>query len=494
MNKEPNVQNVEIFPKFLIILFFTEMWERFSYYGMRALLVIFLTSHLGYTDPQAYAIYSLFAALCYATPVIGGIIADRLVGFRNMVIIGGIIITLGHIFLAFINFNSQLVYLGLALIAVGSGMFKGNITNLLGVCYHGYSPEERTRGFTLFYVSFNIGSFIASIACGYIARLYGWHYGFGVAGIGMVLGLLVFLRFQYLFGQEGLSPKAELMQQKFLGMNIITILIIANLLAALVVAKMLMFSEFFSNILVIFGIGTLLAFNYILIKLPIEQRRNLIALSIITAFFMLFFALEMQLGSLIALFIERNVNNKILGITVPASVFQAINPLSIILLGIACSKFKIAKKYATVVFTFGLLTMAICFFLLYIGCLSSIDGKVEVSYLIIAISFIGLGEVCIGPLVQEQTTQLAPPHLRGIVMGMLMLSLAFSNLVGIVIAKFMSVPSINGEVDCLQSLEIYKAGFLNIAMFNLGFVALFLLFYRFVNRIIINADLPRDNV
>jgi POT family proton-dependent oligopeptide transporter len=120
------------YPQFLKLIFFVEMWERFSYYGMRALLVLFLTTHLGFSDAKAYAIYSLFAAIGYTGPVIGGIMADKLMGFRNMVLIGGIVIIIGHICMTFVGLNTFLVYLGLALIAIGTGLFKGNITNLLG--------------------------------------------------------------------------------------------------------------------------------------------------------------------------------------------------------------------------------------------------------------------------------------------------------------------------------------------------------------------------
>jgi POT family proton-dependent oligopeptide transporter len=140
-------------PNFLKLLFFVEMWERFSYYGMRGLLVIFLTSQLGFKDERAYAIYSVFAAIGYAGPVLAGLLADKLVGFRNMILSGGILITLGHATMSLIELKSDLIYVGLALIAVGTGMFKGNITNLLGACYASHDPE-RSRGLTLFYVAF----------------------------------------------------------------------------------------------------------------------------------------------------------------------------------------------------------------------------------------------------------------------------------------------------------------------------------------------------
>ncbi|WP_341764554.1 oligopeptide:H+ symporter [Candidatus Tisiphia endosymbiont of Beris chalybata] len=484
MSKVIDLSNTEKFPQFLRILFFVEMWERFSYYGMRSLLILFLTSKLGFEDAKAYATYSLFAAIGYAGPVLGGFIADKLMGFRNMVTLGGIIMTVGHISMALVELKPGLIYFGLALIAVGTGMFKGNVTNLLGSCYQEDDPE-RSRGFSLFYVSVNVGSFLAAISCSYIAYLYGWHYGFGVAGIGMFIGLITFIRFQYLLGDNGISPRPDLMTKAVFSMTLV-----GSCLVAILVSNMLNHSEFFANILTLIGGIIFGIFAYIILSSSREQRKKLIALSILLMFFTCFFALEMQLGSLINLFADRNVVSTLLGIKIPASISQAINPLSIIILGLLFGFYmKFERKYATSIFAFGLLTMPICFFILYIGCLNAnLQGKVGYMYLVVAISFMSLGELCIAPLIQEQASLLAPKNLKGFVMGIVMLAAAFANLAGMVISKLMSIPSINGEVDCLESLEIYKEGFWKIAIFNLGLAALFLLFYSFIHKVIGQRD------
>ncbi len=479
-------QRVKKFPNFLKLLFFVEMWERFSYYGMRALLVIFLTSQLGFEDKKAYAIYSVFAAIGYMGPVLGGVLADKLLGFRNMVLIGGVIITLGHASMVLVELNQDLIYLGLALIAVGTGMFKGNITNLLGSCYDAHDPE-RARGFTLFYVGVNLGSFLAAISCGFVAHLYGWHYGFGLAGIGMAVGLFTFIKFDYVLQDRDMVTRPDIIKRKLLRINTQYMVFSGCILLAIVAAKVIMHSETFANILAVTGAFIFSIFAYLLFRLPGQQRRNLLVLSLLIVFFMLFFALEMQLGSLINLFTQRNVVSEVLGIPIPAAVSQAINPLSIIILGGMLGLYmKFDRKYSTAIFAFGVLTMSICFFVLYLGCLNAnSEGKVEYLYLLIGISFMGLGELCIGPLLQEQATLLAPKGLKGMIMGIVMLALAFSNLVGVIIAKFMSVPGVNGEVNPLESLAIYQEGFRDIALFNLGLVAVFLLFYKFINKVII---------
>lgn len=473
------------FPDFLVILFFVQLWERFSYYGMRALLVLFLTSSLGFEDTRAYAVYSLFAAICYTAPVFGGYLADKLVGFRDMVLLGAITILLGHLSLFLIGFDNELIYIGLSLVAVGSGMFKGNTASLLGSCYKEDDPE-RSRGFTLFYVSTNLGSVLSSILCGYVAHLYGWHYGFGLAAIGMFLGLIVFIKFTRLLGNSGLSPRPDLMSKGIYGLNIYVIIMLGTLAISFLVSRMLVFSEIFSNLLAISGTAILGVFLYLILKLPAVERKNLLMLLILLFFFLFFFAFEMQLGSLINLFAKRNVVDEVFGITIPPSLSQAINPFSILVFGTIMSTYmKFDKKYRTAVFAFGIFTTAICFLILYIGCVNAdINGKVNYVYLLIAISFMGLGELLIAPFIQEQASILAPKHLKGLIMGMVMLAVAFSNLAGIIIAKFMSVPTVQGEVDNFVSLAIYQQGFLHIGLLSIAFTALFMFCYRFVYKTI----------
>ena len=276
----------------------------------------------------------------------------------------------------------------------------------------------------------------------------------------------------------------------FFGMNLFTITIAISLCLAFLVSKMLESAEFFANILSIVGLIVFGIFAYIVIKSPSIQRQNLIALATMIFFLMCFFGLEMQLGSLINLFTARNIDNEVLGIMIPPSVSQAINPISIVLIGSLLGTYmKFDRKYSTLMLGLGLATLVICFTILYIGCVTADNnGKVGYIYLVIAISFMSLGELCIAPLVQSQATMLAPPNLRGFIMGIVMLSLAFSNLAGIILSKFMSVPSVEGKVDVIESLAIYKAGFLNITFFNLGIVVVFLLCSIFLHKVLLKQN------
>lgn len=475
--------NIKKMPKFLVLLFFTEMWERFSYYGFRALLVLFLTSKLGFTDEKSYLIYSLFAALSYIGAIICGTVADKWAGFRDMVFIGGIIITIGHMVMTLVKIDPNFIFLGLALITVGTSFFKGNITNLLGLCYN--DSKERSRGFTIFYVGINIGSFLASISCAYVSSFFGWHYGFGLAGVGMVCGLLIFAKFSYILGDKGISPIKELNKKNILlNFKLTHLLFISGIIVSLLIMYLLKnLSEVLVNLLNYAGVAACFILAYIIVKLTNEQRKKILALIILVIFTMIAMSLEMQLGSLMNLFAKRNVVETILGFPVPAAVSQAINPFSVIIFGlIASSYFKFDKKYGLIKFASGLLCMALAFIVLYISCLNAnSDNRVGYHYLFASISIIALSEVFMMPFIQERVCALSPNHLRGFMMGVLMLSLAFSNMAGILISKFASIPSVSGEVDNFKSLMIYKSSFLDIAKFNLGVFLIFLLLIPFIN-------------
>ncbi|MDG1436606.1 MAG: oligopeptide:H+ symporter [Rickettsiaceae bacterium] len=494
-NKNANVASVDPyedlgintrFPKFLIVLFFTELWERFSYYGMRALLTLYLVNELGFSDKKSISIYSTFAAIGYASPILGGYIADRLMGFKNMVFIGGITITLGHLLMSFTLINPDLIFVGLGLIAVGTGLFKGNVTNLLGICYaNDEHSSNQDRGFTLFYVGVNLGAFAASISCAYVAHNFGWHYGFGLAGIGMFIGLVVFSCNQKLFFNKGDSPIVNLHKKRFFGLSPFALIMIGCFILSGAAAWALPLSDGQTNITELSIIFIISVMGYILYNSPSDQRRNFITLGILIIFQLLFFALEMQLGSLIALFTSRNVEDVVFGLYIPAAASQAINPLSIVLLGYIISLVNIPPRFMLARFAFGLLTMALAFGTFWFGCENAASsGKVEYIYLVLGSAFIGLGEVCIAPFVQSQVTLLAPKNMRGFIMGILFLSMAIANLMGIWLAEFISVPSMEGIVDPLVSLQVYKDGFWSIAKFNTLLALMFLLFCPFLQKII----------
>lgn len=461
--------------KFFVMLFFTEMWERFGYYGMRTLLVLYLVSILGFTDQKAYSIYALFAALGYAGPVIGGLIADKLIGFRNIIKIGALVIVMGHIGMTFAGSNPLFLYASLSLIAVGTGFFKGNITTLLGACYAPTDPK-RDRAFSLFYVSVNIGSFLASISCGYLAHKYGWHYGFGLAGIGMFLGLISFCKFEYLLEDVGIMSSAQ--KQMNTKYNTIFAVFFVALILSILCTVMLFYSELFSKLLAVAGVIVFAYLIKIASKLGSQERKNIILLMVLTFFMMLFFSLEMQLGSLYNLFAVRNVDTTLFGHQIPAASLQSLNPLSIMIFGpmLAPMFMRFGNGFSIMRVGIGIALMVISLLILYVGCLNADEqNMVSIGYLIISLSVMGAGEIFIAPLVQDLFTKLSPAHLRGFMMGVLMLSLSFANLAGNIIAMFVSVPTSDGtgSANTFESLEIYKKGFLDFSIYGIVVLAVF---------------------
>jgi len=475
------------------------MWERFNYDGIRALLILFLTEKFDFRDEKAYAIYALFSAIGYAVPVIGGFLADRLMGFYQMISIGTTIMLFGHIMLAFGNHHIQIFYYGLALVAIGTGLFKGNITNILGSSYQ-KKDIKRERNFTLFYCSINCGSLLAPIACAYLAKTLGWHYGFGLAGFGLLIGIIAFTRSKSLLWHYGKPPHEERLNKKvFLGLKPYPLIFVTSLAVSALIVLLFDASEGGKNTsssFLYFGGFVFIALAYILFSAESKYRKNLAILGILILFQMLFFAVEMQLGSLINLFIERNVVKECFGIQIHAAAFQSINPLFVIIFGVLFSFFlKSSSKYSVLKFGLGLLTMPLCFFTLYLGCLNAnAEGQVLQWYLWIAFCLLSIGELWIAPFVHVQVTLLAPPQFRGFMMGIVLLSLSFANLLGGIVSKMMSVSAIHSQLNAMNSLLTYQSGFLSIAKYNLILAGIFGIIAPFLSQGMRNAQTKKTAV
>src|SRR5690554_2840177 len=201
-------------PAGLFVLFFTEMWERFSYYGMRALLTVFLITEIAkggweWTNADAMQLYAWYTGLVYLTPLLGGILADKFTGFRKAILLGALIMTLGHLSMAFEGISSNFFYAGLVMMIIGNGLFKPNISSMVGNLYPD-SSSKKDAGYTIFYMGINAGAFLGMLLCGYIGEKIGWHYGFGLAGVFMLFGMLQFYFGAKIFGDIGEQPKKQL--------------------------------------------------------------------------------------------------------------------------------------------------------------------------------------------------------------------------------------------------------------------------------------------
>jgi POT family proton-dependent oligopeptide transporter len=456
------------YPKGLGILFFTEMWERFSYYGMRALLVLFMTQKFGFSDDKAYGLYGAYGALVYATPVIGGIIADRLMGFKKAIILGGFLIMLGHICLAVPHYN--LFYFGLAFIITGTGFLKPSISSTVGQLYTD-NDTGRDSGFTLFYMGINIGAMAASILVGIVATYWGWHAGFALAAIGMMLGLGTFLSGLSTLSKVGQPPNPQQLKQKIgMSVSVENLIWLGAVLAVPLFAWLVQQVQLVGLILAIITFGS---FFFVLRLAWVSeqlQRNRLLALLVLMILSVMFFALFEQAGSSMTLFTERSVERYIGNWFVPTPVFQSLNPFFIILLAPLISMVwlrlsRVGKEPSTPTkFFLGLLFVALSFGLLAFGSINSIPSlKSNMIWIVLAYFLQTVGELCLSPVGLAAVTRLSPPDHVGMLMGLWFLAAAFSNYLASLIAKLSSLsPGISNISEHYSSVffEVFLIGLL----------------------------------
>jgi POT family proton-dependent oligopeptide transporter len=457
-------------PKGLFTLFFTEMWERFSYYGMRALLILFMTKAivdggLGFDDKTAGSIYGLYTMGVYLLALPGGWLADRIFGLKKSVWYGGIIIALGHFLMAMPGIMAYIegvstqiktelgtldtvsFFLGLILITIGTGLLKPNISSIVGQLYPAGSTK-RDAGFSIFYMGINIGGFIAPLACGTVAT-YDMHLGFGLAGLGMLFGL-----FQYkVMGGDlkgiGEAPiaitPAEQQEQKKLKSIVWTIgLVLAGLLGVLFMglipinaAEIAFYSGYVLATVVFLYLGYVMVFG----KLSTLDLNKIGVISILFLFSAMFWSGFEQAGSTLNLFAERFTDRTILGWEIPTSYFQSINSLFVIIfapffgaLWIWLGR-KQLEPNSPLKFTFGLLLLGIGFFVMYFATKIAASGELAApSWLIITFMLHTFGELSISPVGLSLVTKLAPKAYAGQMMGIWFMSVALGNLVAGIIA------------------------------------------------------------
>ncbi len=460
----------EIFghPVGLFMLFFTEMWERFSYYGMRALLVLYLISEvtsenagLGWNKSEASSLYGWYTMLVYITPIIGGILADKIYGFRKAILIGGVLMTLGHLSLAFHPMPA--FYLGLGLLIVGNGFFKPNISSIVGQLYPDGS-EKKDSGYTIFYQGINVGAFLGSILCGYLGETYGWHYGFGLAGVFMLIGLIQFKLSQGMFGDIGLAPK-----KKNLDNNIDLIDSVKSIENApltkverhrlIVVGVLAFFSIFFwaafeqaGSSMTIFaseytdrslsGIGITI-FKYLgalLSALPVMILTWLFigmnkAIGKIYPTAILFMALSIViLWAIIGFMVYNQFANE--NPEVPATWFQSLNALFIFTLAPLFGWIweKLAKTKLNPngpqKFAIGLILLGLGFIPMVIGA-ANVGGnsiqKASMIFLTLAYLLHTMGELSLSPVGLSYVNKLSPKRLLGIMFGIWFFASAMGN-------------------------------------------------------------------
>ena len=426
-------------PKGLFVCFATEMWERFSYYGMRALLILYLTKHWEFTDATSYLIYGAYTSLVYIMPVFGGMLADQILGSKKAVTYGAILLVFGHLGMT-VESNEQIFYLSLALIVSGVGFLKPNISTMVGALYEEGDPR-RDSGFTIFYMGINIGAFTATLLCGYLGEEIGWAYGFGAAGIGMLLGLIIFL-----WGQKYLEGLAEPPSNKYMtkinGISYEHWAYISGVVMVLVTWFLVQNSQLVGQLLGGFGVIFIGAWLlYALLKCAPEERDRLIVVGILILFSLIFWALFEQAGSSLNILTDRGVDRVIFGWEVPASMFQSLNAGFIFtiaplfaLLWIALAK-RNMEPSTPIKFSIGIVLVGLGFLALVYGMSSSEGLQTGVIWIVLIYLLHTLGELCLSPVGLSSVTKLSPQRIVGFMMGMWFFASAAGNYVASLIAK-----------------------------------------------------------
>ncbi|WP_299837830.1 oligopeptide:H+ symporter [uncultured Tenacibaculum sp.] len=482
-------------PSGLFYLFFAELWERFSFYGMRALLTLYMVNEifkaLAEKDVAAAAVYASYGSLVYASTVVGGRISDKILGMRQSIFLGGVLMALGHFVLAIEN--DIAFFLALAFIVVGNGFFKPNISTFVGSLYED-GDRRKDSGFTIFYMGINIGGFIAPLLCGWLGKAYGWHYGFGLAGIGMLLGLIFFWSGikKNVFGDKGLPPSEEVYNKKVLGMPQKTLVPVLAFLSAPVIAYLLaeykaigsgdtfLGDQNIVNVLFkVVGVIVLLYLGKIMMGATVEERKKLFMAVLITFFMTIFWGFHELSGSVITLFADRNVA---LDGIMNASQTNSLNSLVIILLSIPVSLLwtYLAKKKLNprtpYKFGMGLLLAGISFYILSLSKgAANEEGMVPFFYLLAMYFVLSIGELFMSPVGLSKITDLSPKRIIAFMMGIWFLSSTYAFQIVGFISKELAVESTDTNIGGLQTLALYTDGFGLIAKYAIGAGVLVLL-------------------
>jgi len=433
-------------PRELYILFFTEMWERFNYYGMRALLVLYMVYDLfvnkrGFGDTQAYAIYAAYGALVYATPYIGGILADKILGYKKSIIFGGIMMAIGEFLM--MAHQDTIFYFALAFIIVGNGFFKPNISSIVGGLY-GDDDPRRDGGFTIFYMGINLGAAIAPILTALVMDVFGFSYAFGLAGIGMVIGTTTFALGKKHLGENGDPPSWEKLRAKKMGISTENWVYIFSLVTVPLFMYFIFFNKIIDYLMPAFGIFVLLSLLWNAFKEKKVERERLFVVIILVMFTIMFWSFFEQAGSSLTLYTELNINRWLGTWQVPTPLFQSVNAFFIILLAPVFAKMwlklnEMGKEPSTPLkFAIGLLLIGVSFGTLVLGGKFAVNGLVPLIFIFSVYFFNTLGELSLSPVGLSMVTKLSPKKIVGMVMGAWMLAVSFAQFFGGMIAKYTS--------------------------------------------------------
>lgn len=473
-------------PKGLYVLFFSEMWERFCYYGMRVLLTLYLVKSLMKGDADAALIYGAYTGLVYAAPILGGRMADQFLGYRYAVILGGLLMALGEFLI--LGGSEHMLLVGMGALIVGNGYFKANISTIVGKLYKDGDPA-RDSGFTIFYIGINIGALLATTVVAYVGETYGFDKGFALAGFGMLLGITIFFLGREKFNEAPGVDFRENGLKKVVGpFNNIQLITAGSFLLIPICYILIMQNEIMDYLL----LALFLFVSYSLVTAGKDAdltdgvtiwKDRMIALIIFMVINISFWACFEQAGTSLTLFADRNVDRMIMGWEMPASMTQFFNPAFIIIFGSIFSvmwvKLSRMGKNPSIPmkFAFGILQLGVGFLLTQVGFLFVNEAfQVPLLTLLFLYLFHTTGELFLSPIGLSMVTKLAPKNIAGTAMGAWFLSFAIANYVGGKIASLTGGHGGGGEaLSVSEGLDKYLSVFTTIGFVLLAFAVVIMM-------------------
>lgn len=470
---EYTLENIQGFqgkyPKQIWYLFLTEMWERFSFYGMRGMLAVFMTDQLFFSDKDANLKYGAIQAFVYAFTFIGGLFADKILGFKKSLFWGGFLMIAGSFILAISP--KELFFLGISFTVIGTGFFKPNISTMVGALYK-EGDVRRDAGFGLFYTGINLGALVGGVACVAVGMSYSWNLAFSLAGFGMIIGLLTFFFTKKTLGPVGDSPIKNAPASKRTGMEIAVYAIsLACIPAIILMVKNTSYTDMFMYTI---GPLTLLYLAFEMRKFSLAENLKLIAAVIFIFFSIIFWAFFEQSGGSLSLFAFNNLHDNLVGIdgVNPNTINNGANSVFVILFSalfglvwIWMAKKKIEPN-TVIKFGLGFLFLAGAFYIFYATkFFADENGKTSLNIFTIAYLVMTFGELCLSPIGLSIMTKLSPQKLWGVMMGMWFLGSAYGQYVAGLLGAGMASPDENASA--MEKLNGYTEGYLQLSLYAL---------------------------
>lgn len=471
-------------PKSFYLIFSIELWERFGYYGLQGIMAVYLVKQLGMSEADSITLFSSFSALVYGLVAIGGWLGDKVLGTKRVIMLGTIVLAIGYALVAYSGHDAAIVYMGMATIAVGNGLFKANPSSLLSTCYE--KDDPRLDGaFTMYYMSINIGSFFSMLATPWLAAKFGWSIAFSLSFVGMLITLVNFMFCKKWVKNYGSKPDFAPVHYGKLLATLVGVVILV------VIATWLLHNQGIARmVLGVVALGIVIIFAKEAIALKGAARRKMVVAFILMVQAIVFFVLYSQMPTSLNFFAIRNVEHAIMGISFQPEQFQALNPFWIMIGSpiLAAIYNKMGDRLPMPhKFAIGMILCSAAFLVLPLGTKFATDaGIVSVNWLILSYALQSIGELMISGLGLAMVAQLVPQRLMGFIMGSWFLTTAGAAIIAGKIANLMAVPE--NVTDPLVSLNVYGHVFMQIGIVTAVIAALMLLTAPKLNRMTLDDD------